>query len=147
MANPLMALIDPVLDKIFPDKNKLLEAKQKLKELEQKGELAYLDAEVKIALSQAAINERDAQSQSKFQSWWRPAAGWVCVFGLIYPVGTALLSWVLQVLAWGMETDLSAFPVPPQIDTGYLITMLMGMLGLGVQRTYERHKRYTEWGK
>lgn len=145
--NPLVGLIGPVIDKIFPDKNKALEAKQKLAELDQAGELAYLDADVKVALAQAAINERDAKSGSRFQSWPRPAAMWVCVFGLCYPIATSLLSWLLKLLAWGFEMDVSGFPVPPSIDTGYLVTLLTGLLGLGTMRTVERHKRHTVWGK
>lgn len=145
--NPLVTLIGPVLDKIFPDKNKALEAKQKLVELEQAGELAELEADTKIALAQAAINEQDAKSGSRFQSWARPAAMWVCVFGLAYPIGTSLLSWVLQVLTWGFGMDTAGFPLPPAIDTGYLVTLLTGLLGLGGMRSMERHQRHTAWGK
>lgn len=147
MSLPILGLLDTALDKIFPDKDKAIEAKQKLRELEQAGELAELDADVKVALAQAAINEQDAKSNSKFQSWPRPAAMWVCVFGLTYPIVTSLLSWLLQLLAWGLDVNTSGFPVPPVIDTGYLITLLTGLLGLGGFRTYERHQRHSKWNK
>lgn len=138
LENPLVALIDPVLDKIFPDKNKALEAKQKLLELEQAGELAHLDANVKVALAQAAINQEEAKSSSLFKSGWRPAAGWVCVFGLTYAPGTAVLFWLLQVIGWAFGADISTFPKPPAVNTGELIAMLISLLGLGGLRTMDK---------
>lgn len=136
--NPLVTLIGPVLDKIFPDKNKALEAKQKLVELEQAGELAELEAHTKIALAQAAINQEEAKSESLFKSGWRPAVGWACVFGLLYAPATALLSWVLQIVSWAFGTDTTSFPMPPDIDVGQLVTMLFGLLGLGAMRSYDK---------
>lgn len=136
--NPLVSLIGPVLDKIFPDKNVAIAAKQKLVELEQAGELAELEAQTKIALAQAAINQEEAKSESLFKSGWRPAVGWACTFGLLYAPATALLSWALQIITWFSGTDLSAFPMPPVIDVGQLITMLFGLLGLGAMRSYDK---------
>ncbi len=138
MPLPILGLLDTALDKIFPDKDKALEAKQKLKELEQAGELAVLDADLKIALAQSAINQEEAKSESLFKSGWRPMCGWICVFGVAYAPGTLLLSWTLKLIAWAFEVDLSAFPMPPVLDVSQLVTMLFGLLGLGSLRSYDK---------
>ncbi|POZ62301.1 3TM-type holin [Chromobacterium alticapitis] len=71
----------------------------------------------------------DARSAGLFESGWRPYCGWVCGAGLSYQF---LLRPVLNGLALGQ------FP-PLEVDT--LMTLLFGMLGLGVYRTIEKVKR------
>jgi hypothetical protein len=56
--------------------------------------------------------------------------GWVCVIGLLY---TFLAQ---PLLAWG--SGVWSIPVPPQLDMGDLLTLLAGMLGLSVSRTFEK---------
>ena len=145
MWQALLPLANGLIDKFFPDKDEAAKRKVELLELHQKGELADLDARLQTALAQAAITKEDAKSQSKFQAWYRPAAAWVCVFGLAYPVFTALLAWILKLITWGWGVDLADFPMPPAIDTGILVTLLTGMLGLGTMRGVEKHKRMTQW--
>ena len=83
---------------------------------------------------QSRVNEVEAQSESLFKSGWRPATGWLCVFGLfLHTVGYPLLGWALTV--WAPGTPI------PIIDTDSLISILVGLLGLGGYRTIERLKR------
>lgn len=87
----------------------------------------------KINAGQQALNLIAASSGNFFQSGWRPAAGWLSVFGLFYStLGWPLLSWLSKI---------AGIPEPPMIDTGILITLLVQMLGLGVLRTYEKQVR------
>lgn len=132
--NPLLfTLIGNVLDKIFPDAEKASEAKIKLMEMAQKGELAVLDADLKLSLGQMEINKAEA-STDLFRGGWRPAAGWVCVFGLGYQF---ILS---PILPW-MFNAMGAHIAPmPAIDNDTLMTLLGGLLGLGGLRTFERIK-------
>lgn len=141
----LIPLADGLIDKFFPDKAEAAKQKVRLMEMHQEGQLADLDARLQTALAQAAITQEDAKSHSRFQSWYRPAAAWVCVFGLAYPIITALLAWLLKLISWGWGVDLADFPMPPAIDTGVLVTLLTGMLGLGTMRGVEKHKRMTTW--
>lgn len=145
MWQALLPIADGLIEKFWPDKDEAAKRKVELLEMQQKGELADLDARMQTALAQAAITKEDAKSQSKFQSWYRPAAAWVCVFGLAYPIATALLAWILELISWSRGVDLTDFPMPPDIDTGILITLLTGMLGLGTMRGVEKHKRMTKW--
>lgn len=89
-----------------------------------------VEAEDRIVAGQQALNILAIQSGSFFQSGWRPAAGWLSVFGLAYStMGWPLLSWLAKI---------AGIPEPPIIDTGILVTLLVQMLGLGALRTYER---------
>lgn len=132
MLQALLPIIGSVLDKILPDPQAAAEAKLRALEMAQKGELAGLDAEVKLALGQLEINKADAQSPSFFRGGWRPGVGWICVFGLGYTyLLRPLLPWIAAVA--GLEVP----PLPP-IDTGELLVLLGGLLGLGGMRTIER---------
>lgn len=81
---------------------------------------------------QAEINKVEAQNRSMFVSGWRPFIGWICgfAFGFHYIVMPLLLAY----------TDIK----PIEFDTNSLFTVLMGMLGLGGLRTYEKLKDKTK---
>lgn len=118
----LLPLINPVsnlLDKFIEDKD-------------QKNALAHEIATMaqkhaqENALAQIEVNKAEAKG-NWFQASWRPACAWVCVLGfavnfLISPIASA----------FGI--------VVPQADTGTMLPVLMGMLGLAGVRTAERIK-------
>jgi hypothetical protein len=84
--------------------------------------------------AQTAINLAEASNPNLFVSGWRPAAGWVCVLGLLYATFLRpMLSWLASI--WHFSN------VPPVIDTVVLMQLLFGMLGLGAYRTYEKTKK------
>lgn len=133
MLQLLIPAITTILDKIIPDPAQAAEAKLKALEMAQRGELAMLDADVKLALGQMEINKAEAGTDV-FRGGWRPAVGWVCVAGLGYQlVLRPLLPWLVRV-AGGEVPDL------PTIDTDTLMVLLTGMLGLGGLRTFEKVK-------
>jgi membrane protein YqaA with SNARE-associated domain len=122
-----------LIDKLIPDTTAKAEAKLKLLEMQQQGEFKLLDADLQIALAQADINKTEAADPNLFKSGWRPAVGWVCVFGLGYTfLGQPLLTWA---------SGIYAMPAPPPLDMGDLFTLLAGMLGLGGFRTFEKFKK------
>lgn len=103
---------------------------QKIIELEIATAQAQMQADLQIQLAQGKVNEIEAASNDKFASRWRPAAGWLGVVGLAYSViAYPLLTWASLNFAW---------KTPPPLDTSVLVTLLMGMLGLGSMRTYEK---------
>jgi len=131
MIAALIPAIAGIVDKLIPDPKVAAEAKLRAVELAQRGELAGLDADVKLALGQMEINKAEATTD-KFRGGWRPAAGWVCVMGLFYSfLLKPLLPWVAAVA--GLQA-----PELPAIDTMELMVLLGGMLGLGGMRTAER---------
>ena len=115
-----------VIERIWPDANKRAEEMRKLEELKQGGELAKLDAHVKLLVGQMEVNKIEAASKSLFVAGWRPFIGWICGIGLAYNV---ILSPFLDI--W--------FEVP-KVDVSALYPVLLGMLGIGGMRTVEKIK-------
>ena len=118
----LAALISPVaalLDKFIPDadtKNKLAH------------EIATMSEKHALELSkgQLEVNKVEAAHKSLFVSGWRPAVGWCCCLALLY---NTILSPVLSI--WFLV---------PEVDSSLLTPVLMGMLGMGAMRSFEKAK-------
>jgi len=92
-----------------------------------------IDPEKLIEL-QTKINEAEAQHRSVFVAGWRPFIGWVCGIALAY-------NFVLRdLIIFAMGKDF----VPPALQMDHLMTVLMGMLGLGAFRTYEKIKHVSK---
>lgn len=133
MWQALIPAVVSVIDKVLPDPQQAAEAKLRALELGQRGDLAQLDAEVRLALGQMEINKAEAQTDL-FRGGWRPATGWACVFGLAYQfIVQPILPWLVTI--FGVQVP----PLPP-IDNETLLVLLTGMLGLGGMRTFERMK-------
>ena len=129
----IIPAITQVLDKVIPDPQAAADAKLRALELAQKGDLAALDAELRLALGQIEVNKAEATTDM-FRGGWRPAVGWVCVVGLAY-------QFILQpVLPWVAALFGAQVPPLPAIDNESLMVLLTGMLGLGGLRTFERVK-------
>lgn len=131
IADAIAGVVGQVIERVWPDPAQKAAAAQALAELQQRGELAQLDADLKLALAQANINTEEAKSEDKFVSRWRPAVGWVCVAGLSWNyVG-------LPVASLGCKLAGLHFALQPA-DMTELLPLLFGMLGLGAMRTYEK---------
>ena len=63
---------------------------------------------------------------------WRPAIGWICGSALAW---NYIVQPIVEWLAVLNGVDLAG---TPKLDTGELTTILLGMLGLGGLRTYEK---------
>lgn len=133
MWNLLIPAIMPLLDKILPDAAQKEAAKLKVIEMAQAGDLAQLDAEMKMALGQMEINKAEATTDL-FRGGWRPAVGWACVAGLVYQF------LVMPILPWVVTIAGGIVPPLPAIDNNTLMTLLLGMLGLGGLRSFEKVK-------
>ena len=79
---------------------------------------------------QTKINEIEAGHRTVFVAGWRPFIGWVCGVALAYNfVIRDLFIWITK------TTD-----APPALQVEHLMTVLLGMLGLGGLRTFEKIK-------
>lgn len=145
--DPITAVLDiggKVIDKIWPDQTEAAKAKLELAKLAQAGELEELKSIVDLAKGQQQINLAEATHGGKFKGGWRPFIGWICGFALAYKfIIYPFLIFVVQAIAhfW---PEISPIPtaILPNIEWAELSVILMGMLGLGTMRTYE--KRQTE---
>ncbi|MEY5098192.1 MAG: hypothetical protein RJA36_911 [Pseudomonadota bacterium] len=110
-------LAGKVIDRFFPDKT------------EQ--ERAQLAAALTVIQGQLDTNKTEAANPSMFVAGWRPGIGWVCAIALLFQyVLRPLLMWV------GLVSGHS-WPPLPGIDDN-LWQLMLGMLGLGGLRTYEK---------
>jgi hypothetical protein len=91
-----------------------------------------------LALAQVEVNKAEAASGSLFKGGWRPFVGWICGIALLYHFILSPLI-LFTVALFGAE-----IPPIPEFDMGSLMTVLMGMLGLGGLRTYEKQKGITK---
>ena len=91
-----------------------------------------------LAKSQIEVNKAEAQSRHWFVASWRPFIGWTCGIALMWHF---VLSQFILFFATMFGFDL---PALPEFDMGSLMTVLMGMLGLGGLRTFEKYKGMTK---
>ena len=129
----LQALIGPVtgiLDKFIEDKD------QKAKLAHEIATMAEKHAH-ESAMAQVEVNKAEAQHRSIFVAGWRPFIGWTCGIPLAYHFI------VYPIIIFAVMT-FPELPVPvdnlPEFDMDSLMTVLLGMLGLGGLRTYEKTK-------
>ena len=126
----LNALIGPVtglLDKFVEDKD------QKAALAHEISTMADRHAQ-ELALAQVEVNKAEAASGYVWKGGWRPFVGWVCGTAFAYHFVIQPLA-IFVVAAYGME-----IPALPEFDMGQLMTVLMGMLGLGGLRSFEKYK-------
>ena len=104
----------PLIEKLIPDKDAREKATAELNRLDQAGEL-------QVMLAQIATNRSEGRHASMFVAGWRPMVGWICAVALA-----------------------NNFLIVPYVDAvqpldmGVMMPILMGMLGLGGMRTWER---------
>ena len=97
-----------------------------------KQEKAELIAEINKA--QMEVNKVEAGHTSIFVAGWRPFTGWICATALGY-------HFILQPLLTFIMYTFGNEVVLPTFDMGSLTTVLLGMLGLGGMRSFEKVKR------
>lgn len=127
----LQALIGPVtgiLDKFVEDKD----AKNAMAhEIATMAEKAAHEA----AMAQAQANTEQAKHPSLFVAGARPAIMWICAAAMGYHfILQPFLVFGLLVAGIVLPTEL------PELDMSQLMPVLLGILGLGGMRSYEKVK-------
>ena len=121
MIEKLINPISNILDKFVADKD----LKAKLQH--------ELDQELhKANMAQVEINKIEASHRSIFVAGWRPFLGWSLSFAMAWHYVLApLILFIAGFLGYQL-------PQLPAFDMASLMTVLMGMLGLGGLRTVEK---------
>ena len=131
MIEALIAPVTGLLDKFIEDKD------QKNKLAHELATMADRHAQ-ELAKGQLEINKAEAQHRSIFVAGWRPFVGWTCGIALAWHF--VLAPFVIFASAYAGVT----LPDLPQFDMSSLLTVLMGMLGLGGMRSFEKMKGLTK---
>lgn len=120
----IIEIVSDIIDRVVPDKN----AREKAKE---EAALKIADLAAEQGRQQSEVNKQEAGHASVFVAGWRPFIGWVCGVALSY-------HFVVQpLLAFLMALTGNSFLLPV-FDMDALMTILLGMLGLGFQRSWEK---------
>ena len=122
-------LIEPasnIIGKFVKDKNLQAKLDHELQTLFHQANLAQIE-----------ILKEDAKSKNWFQNSWRPFVGWTCGVAMAYHfIIQPFLIFFLALFGLKMEI--------PTFDMDTLMTVLLGMLGLGGLRSFEKHKKLTK---
>ena len=114
------SLVGPVtglLDKFIEDKDQKARLSHEIATLAEKQSHEALKGQLEI-------NKMEAAHKSLFVAGWRPAIGWICALGLLYN------TIIVNLLGIWLEVD--------PVDTTLLVPVMMGLLGLGGMRCYEK---------
>jgi hypothetical protein len=78
-------------------------------------------------IAQLAVNKTEAAHKNMFVAGWRPAVGWTCAVAM---ANNFIL--VPYMVAFGFDV--------PSLDLAEMMPVLLGMLGLGGMRSFEKAK-------
>lgn len=129
----ILPIIGSVLEKVIPNKAEAERAKIEIQLKLAENETELLKLFTEIDKGQLEINKEEAKSSSLFVSGWRPYIGWVCGFGVSWAyVLKPVFDWILVVAGSNANT--------PSLQTGELMSLLLGLLGMGALRSFEKVK-------
>lgn len=114
----LIPVLGNIIDKAIPDPAKKMELQLELAKLAD----AENQREHQEMIAQTEVNKVEAAHRSVFVAGWRPFVGWGCGSALIYNTMFA------PALGLGVA------------DLGFLQTVLLGILGIGAMRSYDKAK-------
>ena len=129
MINLLGSLVQPVtglLDKFIEDKD------QKNQLAHEISTMAERHAQ-ELAKGQLEINKAEAQSRNVFIAGWRPFIGWTCGVAMAY-------NYVIHPILMFTLAQFNYLVAIPALDLSEMMPVLMGRLGLGGLRSFEKYK-------
>jgi len=127
MLGQLIGPVTGILDKFIEDKD----AKNKM--AHEIATMAERHAQ-EVAKGQMEVNKAEAESGSVFKGGWRPFIGWTCgaAFAYHFIIQPFL---IFAITVFGLD-----LPALPDFDMSALMPVLLGMLGLGGMRSFEKSK-------
>ena len=130
----IQALIGPVtglLDKFIEDKDTKNKLAHEIATMSER----HMQEQI---MGQLEINKAEAQHRSIFVAGWRPFLGWGLAFAMIWHFV------LVPMVTFGFAYAGMTAPDLPVFDMDSLLTVLLGMLGLGGLRTVEKIKMVTK---
>lgn len=120
MIASLLPVASKLLDKFIVDKD------QKEKLAHEIATMAEKHAQ-ELALAQIKVNQEEAKG-NWFQSSWRPLIGWISGLSLG-------INYLISPICAGFGVNI------PQADMTVMMPLLLGMLGIGGMRSFEKFKK------
>lgn len=122
-----------IINKFIPDPQAQVAAQLEMMKIKQADAFKELEVQLQEQQMQADINKQEAASDHVFVSGWRPFIGWVCGVGFSLQV---IVFPIVSTAAVALGHPL----VMPEMPIEVLMVNLMGMLGLGGYRSWEKVK-------
>lgn len=136
MITAILGILSPIIGKVLdriPNAVERDKAKLEFALEVQKQETELLKLFTQNDQGQLEVNKVEAASNSLFVAGWRPFIGWVCGAGVAWAfLLQPIADWVIAIVKPGVTT--------PQIQSGELMSLLLGMLGMGAIRSFEKVK-------
>jgi len=123
MMNLIGSLIGPVtgiLDKFIEDKDQKAALAHEIATMSQRHAQEAMLAQIEVLKADAKGNW--------FQASWRPLAGYVAVLGMA-------VNFLISPICAGFGVDI------PQADMSVMMPLLLGMLGIGGMRSFDKLKK------
>ena len=123
-------LVGPVtglLDKFIEDKDQKAMLAHKIATMSEEHHQDLMKAQIEV-------NKVEASNSNLFVSGWRPFIGWTCGLGMFGNFITIPFSNFVLALV-GMDI------VIPLVPLETMMPVLMGMLGLGAMRSFEKTRK------
>tara|TARA_B100000676_G_scaffold234787_1_gene234389 strand:+ start:376 stop:756 length:381 start_codon:yes stop_codon:yes gene_type:complete len=126
MIKDLINPVSKILDKFVSDKDLKTKLEHEIQLEIQKANYAQIE-----------VNKAEAQHRSVFVAGWRPFIGWICAVAMAY-------HFVLQpIIVFAFSANGVDYSLP-EFDMGSLMTVVLGILGLGGMRSFEKYKGITK---
>jgi len=91
----------------------------------------------KIDIAQLEINKQEAAHRNIFVAGWRPFIGWSCGFAMCY-------AYIIQPITVFILAQTGNLVDLPTLDLSEMMPVLLGMLGLGGLRSFEKYKKISK---
>ena len=125
----IIGAVKDIVGEVVVDKDKKNELNVRLQELADKTDQRFHEE----LMGQIEVNKVEAAHSSIFVAGWRPAVGWISAVGLGWQF---VLSPFTETVSRWFGWD----GVMPSVDTESLMMLVLGMLGIGAQRSFDKMK-------
>ena len=127
----ILPTVTNVIGRFLPeDKEKRAAAEREIEK-----QLATHLAQIDIA--QFEINKQEAAHRNIFVAGWRPFIGWSCGFAMCY-------AYIIQPITVFILAQTGNLVDLPTLDLSEMMPVLLGMLGLGGLRSFEKYKKISK---
>jgi hypothetical protein len=127
----LLPAVTDVIGRFLP------EDKEKRAAAEREIEKQLATHLAKIDLAQLEINKQEAAHRNIFVSGWRPFIGWSCGIAMCY-------AYIIQPITIFVLAQTGNLVSLPTLNLSEMMPVLLGMLGLGGLRSFEKYKKISK---